>query len=250
MNFWRYSTMTALLALATSVAVSAQDTGGMSGNPRLLEQMTQVFGKASAFSVTMKTEAKDARSGQTMKFDLPMAYLNGQMRTELDFAKLNGAGEQAAATAAQMAAMGMDKMINITLPEKNLVYMIVPGLKGYCEVNPLPGPTTPATTAPKIEIVELGKETVDGHDCTKKQIKQEGAPAGEKVLWWAAADLKDMPVKAEISTADGNAVVLHFTNYNFTPPAAAQFAVPEGFKKYNTIQELMMSGMAAMLPQK
>lgn len=254
MHFSRSGMTAAVVAMATSLAISAQDMGSMGGSPQMMEHLTQVFGKTSAFSVTMKAETKDPQSGKVMKLEMPMSYLAGQARTELDFAKMGASagGEQdgAAAAMAQMAAMGMDKMISITVPEKNMVYMIIPGLKGYCEIKPPAAPADAAGKEPKLEIVDLGKETVDGHACTKKQIKQAGAPAGEKVLWWAATDLKDMPIKAEISTADGNAATLHFTNYNFAKPAASLFTVPAGLKKYNSMQELMMSGMANMMQGK
>lgn len=233
-----------LLSLLGFVTVAAAQDLGPLASANVPDSLRLIFGNTTAFSVTVKMEATD-KGGKKVSCIMPSAYLNGQARSEIDLTKIS-AGAQADEAMKMMAAMGLDKMVTIS-PSQSKLVQIFPGIKAYCEQVIPAAPGKNAAKEEKSTIVDLGKETVDGHPCLKKQLKREGAPATEQVFFWAATDLKNMPVKATLKNGDG-AAVLTFSNYNFTKPDAALFTVPQGYKKYNSMQEAMMGAMQNMMP--
>src|SRR5258705_13866397 len=99
------------------------------------------------------------------------AVVKGNVRTEMDMSTMKGVKMPPEAVA-QMKQMGMDRTISIYRGDKKLLYLVYPGLKGYCEINPAAAQATDKTEQkePKIEIAPIGKETVDGHPCVKNKI--------------------------------------------------------------------------------
>jgi hypothetical protein len=65
---------------------------------------------------------------------------------------------------------------------------------------------------------------------------------------WQATDLKDFPVKSEMTTDEGMVVTTLFKNINQSKPDASLFDPPADFKRYDTIQELMTANMQRMMP--
>jgi hypothetical protein len=97
-----------------------------------------------------------------------------------------------------------------------------------------------------MEVTAIGKETVDGHPCVKNKITITADDGKQQELTaWQASDLNDFPIKMEMlaGTAD---ITIHFTNIKTSAPSASLFDPPADFKKYDSIQELMMSAMGSM----
>ena len=128
------------------------------------------------------------------------------------------------------------------MSDKKLMYMIYPGLKSYCiiDTSTVPGADKPQEKEPKIETTALGKETVDGHPCVKNKItitSDDGK--SQDIIAWQASDLNDFPIKTEMEAGTAT-ISTHFTNIQMTAPDASLFDPPSDFKKYDSIQELMM----------
>ena len=215
----------------------------MFGRPMIPnEQLAKVFGTGTAFSADAAITVNEA-SGKVMQMQMSFAMLDGKVRTEIDMSKMGGSLPPDAM--AHLKQMGMERTVTIFLPAGNVMYMVYPGQKAYCEMTP-PHSTAAATPGkePKIERTTLGKETVDGHDCTKVKVTSTDEN-GRKFEWlmWQAADLKDFPVKVELTAEKGTVVTMLYRNISQNKPDAALFAPPSSFTRYGSMQEMMMGAM-------
>jgi outer membrane lipoprotein-sorting protein len=239
----------ALAAVVVGVATIAMGQGMMGRGPAAPgEQLAKLFGKNTAFSADANVTIKDPSGKELPAMDFSYAMLDGKVRTDMDMAKVHGGGMSAQAIM-QMRAMGMDHIAHIFLPEKKVAYMIYPGMKAYCQMDTSKLSAQKEVKEPKIEKTELGKETVEGHPCVKSKvvITQDDGKKFES-LQWQATDLKDFPVKSEMTTDDGTVVTTLFKNINQSKPDASLFVPPTDFKRYDSMQELMMANMQRMAP--
>jgi hypothetical protein len=181
-----------------------------------------------------------------------LSFDAGKSRFEMNMAEIKGSAMPPGA-AEQMKAMGMDQMVSISRPDKNVMYIIYPGMQSYLE-NPMPAKkdAAAATAEFKMETTELGKESADGHACVKnKVVVTDAKGAKHESTVWNATDLKKFPVKIE-TTEQGHKAVMHFKDVSFSKPAASAFDAPGDFKKYSNMQqmmqEMMMKKMPGMMP--
>ena len=74
------------------------------------------------------------------------------------------------------------------------------------------GKTDTDTAAPgdfKVEMTEIGKETVDGHPCVKnKVVVTDKENKKHESTVWNATDLKNFPIKIQTQEQGGNATML------------------------------------------
>lgn len=120
--------------------------------------------------------------------------------------------------------------------------MIYPGLQSYLE-TPLPDSAGGTNGNFKIETTELGKETVDGHECIKNKVvitDTDGVKRESTV--WNATDLKKFPVKIE-TDEHGHQAIMNFKDVSFTKPNASEFDAPAGYTKYDNMQAMMQNEM-------
>ena len=232
---------------ATTILGGSAFAQGMFGRPVIPnEQLAKLFGKATAFSADASITVNEP-SGKSMQgMQMSFAMLDGKVRTELDMTKMGSTLPPEAV--AHMKQMGMGRTVTIFLPTKNLLYMIYPGMKSYCEITPPNATAAPAAAGKelKIEKTTLGHETIDGHDCTK--VKVTGTEENGRTfewLMWQAADLKDFPVKIEMNSEKGGVISILYRNINQNKPDAALFAPPSDFTRYGSMQEMMMGAMGA-----
>lgn len=217
--------------------------GGAMGRPKTPEwsgSMAKLYGDNRAFTADVEIQAKAVEREGSMNVPGKIAFDEGKSRFEMDLVKGGGPGGPEAA--AQMKAMGMDRMIMISRPDKNVSYMIYPGLEAYVE-NPL---TEGASQSPedfKVETTELGKETVDGHPTVKmKAVVTDKEGNKHESTIWSATDLKKFPVKIETSQ-EGMASTMLFKNVKLSKPETSQFDPPSGMKKYDNMMALMQQEM-------
>ena len=244
----KLSTLISLVTLALILSApfpSAQPVGPMGGPPRgpkFGAAMSKLFGVNSAF--TAKVEMTVQEPGRDEKMSIPgtLAFLEGKSRFEMDVSETKGARIPPQA-AAQMKAMGFGEIAIVTLPEKKLSYMIYSGMESYVE-NPLADDEAAGPEAKfKVDITELGKETVDGHPCAKNKVivtSEKGARHESTV--WNASDLKDFPVKIQY-VEEGRNAILTFSEVKFDKPEASKFVAPAKFTKYGSMGELMRGVM-------
>lgn len=215
--------------------------GGSSPAPNLSGAMEKLFGGNSAFSAVMEIQTTN-RSGREMTMSGKMAADNGKSRFEMDMTTMKGS-EMPPNAVAQIKQMGMDKVVTITRPDQKFTYMVYPGLNAYAE-TPIHDPQALKPESDfKMETTELGKETVDGHECVKNKVvvtDKEGAKHESTV--WNATDLKKFPIKIE-TTEQGNAMTMTFKDVKLDKPAASEFEPPSDYKKYDSVMAMMREEM-------
>lgn len=225
----------------TLFTAHAQFGGRGASGPDFSGAMSKLFGDNKTFTADVDVAAKGGAQGD-MNMPGKIAYLDGKSRFELDLGNLKGASLPPEAIE-QMKQMGMDKMITISVPEEKVVYMIYPGLKAYAETK-VNSDTAKSNADYDVQLDELGKEDVEGHECVKNKatIKDKDGKTTEFTVW-NATDLKKFPVKIETSQ-QGMDVTLLFKNVKFDKPDAKQFKAPADHTKYDSAMSLMQQEMA------
>jgi len=86
----------------------------------------------------------------------------------------------------------------------------------------------------------LGKETIDGHPCTKTKVVVSTSQGKTlDAITWNASDLKDFPLQIENNDKE-NTSIIRFKDVRFTNADAAQFDPPAGFTEYKDQMQLMV----------
>lgn len=227
--------------LAVLTAASTCFAQFSSKGPGMDPRLTRYFGDHKSFSTKVEMEAQEASKGSaSMVMNLLM--LEGKMRMEMDMAQVKSA-QMPANAAAQMKQMGMDKVTIISRPDKKLNWMIYPGLKAYTETPMTSDQLAGAASTNKIEIISLGKETIDGHPCEKRKlITTDETGKKHEALVWNATDLKDFPIQMQMNDSDAT-VVMKYKETKFEKPDSKLFEAPDGLTKYDSLQGMMQAEM-------
>jgi len=213
------------------------------GGPKFDGALTKLFGDNSAFSAAVETQLQP-ESGDTITMPGKMAFDAGKVRFEMNMGDAKGL-KMPPGAAEQMKAMGFDQMITLSLPEKKQVYLIYPGLESYVATSSAAKDGTNDTF--KLEVKEVGKETVDGHPCVQNEvIVTDGKGATNEFTVWNATDLKKFPVKI-FRAEQGMKVTMLFKDVALTKPAASAFEVPAGYTRYDSMQTMMQTEMMKKL---
>lgn len=243
-HFKALVTVAASLSLLPVYAQFGGPPGGMGGGPRGPEfsgSMGKIFGDNPAFTATMEMQTKE-KSGETITMPGKIAVDEGKSRYEMDMTQMKGS-KMRGPDAEQMKSMGLDRMVMISRPDKKISLMIYPGMQAYVE-TPLRNPDAVKPESDfKIEVTELGKDTVDGHPCVKNKVvvtDNEGKTHESTV--WNATDLKNFPVKVETVEA-GNTVTMLFKDVKLSKPEASEFEAPSDYKKYDNMGTMMQQEM-------
>ena len=226
--------------LLTTTALAQR--GPMGGRPPGLDPiMAKLFGSVKGFSAQAEMSMKGPQGEMSMSSVYEM--LGGKVRMEIDMTNMRSA-QMPPEAVAQMKMMGMDRMVNIMLPETHQLYIVYPGLESYAEMPvPKAGPAADAGKEPSVNYVEVGKETIDGHPCVKsKMTVDEGNGTTREGFIWTATDLKGFPVQIEFDNPQMQ-VTMQFKNVQLKEPDAAHFSPPAGFTKYSNVQEMMQAVM-------
>ena len=232
---------TALFAFGLTPAIAQFGPRGGAQGPHFGGAMNQLFGANQTFSAGMEFQTS-GRDGQNITMPGKLSFDGGKSRFEMNLSESRGSSMPPSALA-QMKAMGMDTMISISRPDLKLTYLVYPGLHSYAEMAQNDSSASAAPTDFKVETVELGKETVDGHDCVKNQVTvtdKNGTKNSSTV--WNATDLKNFPVKI-VTGEQGQNVTMLFKNISFDKPADSLFAPPADFTKYDSVQSMMQAEM-------
>jgi hypothetical protein len=242
----KYFLITAILALCSSL-VQAQ-MGSPNLSPGLSDAMARVFGTNLNFSAALHTYVDMAAQNQTMSMTGKMYFRGGDSRSEMDMSQATGTAIPPQAIT-QMKAMGMDKVISISQNSQKTTYVIYPGLQAYAKMQE---PNTDSqTNAVKVDTTDLGKETLDGHPCLKKQSILTDPGTGQQLtmITWNATDLNNIPIQVQQSlpSSDGagkTSMTMHFTNITMGKPDASLFQPPTGYTLYTDIQTMMQTEVA------
>ena len=201
----------------------------------------KLLGEHSAFTANLEFQTIES-SGGTVTMPGKIAFDTGKSRFEMNLSEIKG-GKMPPNAAAHMKAMGMDTMYSVARPDKQLTYVVYPGLRSYVETASKAEPTGTSPEDYKVVVTELGKETVDGHDCIKNKVvvTDKAGKASESTIW-NATDLKKFPVKI-LTTAQGNSTTMLFKNVSLDKPDAGVFEAPADFTKYENMQTMMQTEM-------
>jgi len=234
----RTITLFGTLILFSAQCLHAQIPGA-GANP-MSTALLKLFGNNTNFSAKADIRVSGKSPKESMSMTVSMATLNGKLRSEMDMSQMKNA-MLSPQVIQQMKQMGADKTVNIIRPDKKVSYTIYPTLKAYLEQ-----PLSDSGKEPKITTTALGKETVDGHACTKSKIvmTDENGKTEEATVW-NATDLKNFPVQMQMQE-QGTTVVMSFKDVQFAKPDAKQFEPPAGFSRQTNmsqLQQLMMQRM-------
>lgn len=197
----------------------------------------KLFGENQSYTALLEFQTADA-SGNAVVMPGKLSFDAGKSRFEMDMTQMKSSQMRPEA-ATQMKQMGMDRMVTIARPDKKITTLIYPGLQSYVENQMTDSQAAPDSGDFKVETTELGKDTVDGHDCVKNKVTvtdKEGKQHESTV--WNATDLKNFPVKIE-TTESGRTSTMLFKNISLAKPDAAIFEVPPNFTKYDNMQVMM-----------
>jgi hypothetical protein len=219
--------------------------GGMGGpppGPHFGAAMRKLFGDNSSFSATTEMRMTGGPENDEMTMQGKMAFLDGKSHFEMDMSQIKSS-KMAGQHAAQMKQMGMDKVISISRPDKGVSYLIYPGLQAYVENSTPEAQGAKSSDDFKVDLTELGKESVEGHDCVKnKVVVTDSTGKTHEFTVWNASDLKKFPVKI-VTDENGHTMTMLFKDMQFAPPDAAQFDPPADFKKYDNMMTMMQTEM-------
>ena len=205
--------------------------------------LAKFIGKDAEFTASAKVvvAGNKARDNQTMV--MRFAVSGRKMRNEMDMTKM---GNIPARDMEGMKQMGMDQMVILALPEKPATYIVFPNLKSYCD---MPTPNK-GNAEGKLEKTELGSDTVEKHACKKSKLTftdKDGKTA--EALVWEASDLKNFPIQYQ-TVENEQTTTTTFSDIKMDKPDASLFDLPEGYKKYGNMQEMIMGIMQRMLQGK
>ena len=198
-----------------------------------------LFGSNNAFTAAATTKILDPQQ-QTEIMVMPMTYafLAGKARSEVDMTQVSGKS-LAPGSNAIFKQMGVDRMVTITRPDKQVMIIVYPGLASYAE--------TPLSAA-DVQTANAGTEMVDGHPCRKEKLTISSRDNKQEGFVWRATDLKDFPIKIQLSHTNG-ATVTSYTNIKFDKPDLKLFEPPVEFDKYDSVEQMLQVGMMKRLPR-
>jgi hypothetical protein len=231
----------AILGSLLFVSVSfAQMPGGPP--PEGCAALAKYLSRDAAFTATAKvvSTGKKARDNSTMS--MFFAVSGGNMRNEMDMTKMSGVR---ASDLDGMKQMGMDKMVVLKLADKQAGYIVYPNLQSYCDMPA----GKKGNSDGKVDKTELGKDTVESHPCTKSKLTftdKDGRTS--EALVWEATDLKNFPIQYQ-TVDEGQTTTTTFTDIKTGKPDASLFELPASYKKYGSMQEMMMGSMQRMMQQ-
>ena len=241
----KYFLIAAIALFGSSLVQAQMPSQGFS--PGISDAMAKVFGTNLYFSATVHTDVSIPAQNQNVSMTGKTYFYGGDTRSEMDMTQMTGNSIPPQALT-QMKAMGMDKVVAISQNNKKVVYMVYPGLNAYAKMQEPDAASS--TNSVKVDTAELGKDTVDGHPCLKKQFTITDSTAGQHLtmITWTATDLKDIPIKVQqtSTTPDGagnTSTTMSYTDINLAKPDASLFAPPAGYTPYSDVQTMMQTEM-------
>jgi hypothetical protein len=245
-GFWK-ALACATLVLGSTRTLTAQGPGVMPGSAAGMNAaLTKLFGDVKGFSARTEARILDAAGKENTSLTMRLALLDGKLRTDLDIAQLKST-QMTPGALQSLKALGMDRIVSIVRPDKNVLYLIYPGLESYAEMTIPKDEALSADTDVKLEKTRIGKETIDGQDCVKhKVIIATKTGERQEALVWNATALKDFPIQMQLREKDAT-VLMRYKDIDLKRPEPALFAPPTAFAKYGDMQELMSAAVKKTL---
>ena len=231
------------LLLAVALACSTASALAQSGAPSsgINASMLKMFGGIKAFTARAEARLLDEGQKEISTMPMTMAMRDNMLRAEMDMSQVKG-GSIPPEAAGMLKQVGMDRMVTVVRPEKKATIIMYPGLQSYAEAPLSEGEAADA----KMESTEVGKETIDGHPCTKTKLTATDAKGNKQEAFvWQATDLKNFPIQMQMAQK-GNTLIVKYQAPKLETPEASLFEIPAGYTKYPSIQALMQAAMMKM----
>lgn len=218
----RIAAALSLIWLGDAAALAQLPT---TGSPTGLNSaFVKLFESVGPFSAKVDTQVFDPAQNETVRMPMSLAALNGHVRLEINLSEMKSK-DMTPATLAKLKQAGMDRIVSVFRPDKNVTYVIYPGIQSY-QTIPLAKGEAEAQKGLKVEKSQLGKATLDGHHCVKNKVTITGEKGVVlEATTWNATDLKDFPVQIEMHQKR-DTVRMHFTQIRLTKPDAKEFDLP------------------------
>lgn len=226
----------AVAAVASSFSKASGHGLGVLGTGDPAEaaaELAVIFGDDTAFSALTELTVKDDAAQQPRTKEFQYYLLGGKLRIEQDDAKAN---ELPPDVVKERQGKGLDVSVWLYDYPKSLAYLIMPKLEAYTSLRR--DEAEPSRPAPKIEKAEIGKETLDGHRCTKYRIKAEEKSGAIEMVTWEAHDLKRLPIQVTVDHGSLHYKV-RFKDVKLGKPSPTLFEVPKGYRRYDSVQQIL-----------
>jgi hypothetical protein len=240
-----------LSGMTLPIVAVAQESSGFDSPLTLVHTLiTNLFGN-QPFSATAQVESYDGNSltPATISITATVGFCadGEKFRSYSDMANVKSDMFTPDA-AAVFKQHGVDRTILITRLDKNMKFLIYPGLRAYVEK---PGLLSPDTTMSPLKIVKtfLGHETIDGHPCNKSRVIviQDDATNLFATVW-QASDLQDFPIQIELGDSVNIVARIQFRDVKIGELDPKLFEVPDGYTRYNDIHEMLNGKPAPTKP--
>jgi len=175
-----------------------------------MQEYLEKFGidKNAAFSGTRHMEMKEGQIDSFVRQD------GGKMRMEMN--------------------MGEMSSVIITRPDTGKNYMLMPSMSMYREMDLKALQESGSSDVDFSEASEVGRETVNGYDCTKFKAKfkdKQGGKGGG--YYWVSDDgiLMKVDMIYQSRKQKGQRMVMEMRDLEIGPQDPSEFEVPAGYSK-------------------
>lgn len=208
--------------------------------------LLKAFGANSNFTAEAELRSLDKDQKEKLSTSLNFAVLDGRVRLEIDTTKLKHASIPAMASEA-LKEFGLDRVVTLVRPDRKATYIIFSGFKAYINSPMATADLATFNSKTAAKRTALGKETLDGHACTKSKLVVGDDPAKEQeATVWDAADLRGFPIQIQMKDKE-ESVVLRFSKVQFVRSDAKQFDLPADYTEHKDEKSLMQDVMTQML---
>jgi hypothetical protein len=228
-----------VLLLAGIEPVFAQMPGLSGGAGSMNGAMIALFGSNTTFSARAEFIVLNRDQKETENMPLTYAFSNGKMRMDIDLGQFRST-DMPAQFLSTLKRYGMEQTTVITRPDRKLTWSVYPRAKSYAEIPMSKEEISAQAATYKFDKTPEGRETVDGHDCTKFKITLTTAK-GEKTeaTVWSATDLHSFPIQMRMAIDADSTMVIKFQDVKLAPPEEKEFEVPGALTKYESPEALL-----------
>jgi len=215
---------------------SSQDTNSLPyAGPLVACALMQSINRGNAFEAEFTIE-QTAEDGKSVLMPVTLAAKGARLYCEINIA--GGSVVRNESSRRMLQALGMDRMGLIHEFDQPTCTLILPTLKAAVDV-PLPDEISKELAHYRDvggRIRKAGTEVVEGVEFKKVLIPDSSSNLD---LGWIQTDRNDFPALIEgFNPAKKERLVVRTVSLLRTPPAETRFAIPAGFKKYGSLQEL------------
>jgi hypothetical protein len=163
-------------------------------------------------------------------------YLDGFTRMETDLTELPFS-KVSPEVAAAMKRYVLDKFVIIERPDRERIWIVVPGAESYVE-RQFSERVARSQDGLKIHTTDVAKEIFEGHPCVKKRVAvwTEKLARADTTVWYAT-DMNEFPLKIESARHVLRGRIV-FSNVALTRPDAGLFNCPTNFARFENLPAL------------